>query len=490
MKKVLILTAMLTLVTVWSCKNEFLEFDPAPDQLTDVSYFQNAKDFNSFTIGAYTELLIISNWMQQVGYISDDIRGGDTRRQELTGLMVPTNNFFREYWQSMYTIASRANILLEKLKGAPESISEADRAKIDAEAKFLRGFAYFNIARAWGNAPLLLETYTTAQDKIECTPEAQLWDQVILDLTAASQALPTRAQWGDANYGRATKGSALAFLANAYMYKENWAEAAKASEELIATNEHKLASTPRAAFTEALTPENMGESIFEVQFRDAAAVDWGNWPLNNGSLIGAVTAPGGAGADYAPQGGWGGMTLQQRVRNSMEPGDERRTLLVREGDTYKGERMPEPVILGTTFPITQPNVDFSTKFWLGDAGDITGSNIPLMRYAEFLLNYAEILFEQGKIPQAYAQLNAVRNRAKLPDLPESSDRETFMTALTNERLWELNMELNLYFHYTRTGKIRDLRAEQGLPYNPNYDKFPVPQSERDQNPNLCQNEGY
>jgi hypothetical protein len=174
----------------------------------------------------------------------------------------------------------------------------------------------------------------------------------------------------------------------------------------------------------------------------------------------------------------------------MDPLDERRKLIVREGETYKGERMTAPVTLGTTFPITQKNVDFSTKFWLGKSGDVVGSNVPLMRYAEFLLNYAEILFEQGKTTEAYAQLNAVRSRAKLPDLAVSGDREMFMTALMNERRWELNTEPNMWFYYTRTGRLKDLKDAQGQPYDPRYNKLPIPQSERDQNPNLCQNEGY
>ena len=488
MKKALVYTAILTLLTVWSCRDKFLEFNPPPNQFTDVTFFKTADQFNAFVIGTYTELLRFSDWSQMMGYISQEARPKSTIPMDLTAYMVPTQDRIKNYWQSMYMISSRSNTLLAKLKEAPETVSEADKARTEGESKFLRGFAYFHIARAFGNAPLLLEPYSISQTTAECTPEDQIWDQVIADLTAASQKLPTRAEWGDANYGRATKGAALAFLANAYMYKKNWAEAAKASEDLIAMNSNKLAVTPRAAFSEALTPENTGESIFEVQYRDGG-FEWSN-QIQTGSLIGAFTAPDGISGNYAPFGGWGEMVLGQDLRNSMAPLDERRTLIVREGETYKGERMAEPVILGTTFKLTQKNVDFSTKFWLGKSGDVDGSNISLMRYAEFLLNYAEILFEQGKTTEAYAQLNAVRNRAKLPGLAVSGDRETFMRALMNERRWELNTEPNMWFHYTRTGRLKDLKDAQGQPYDPKYNKLPIPQSERDQNPKICQNNGY
>jgi hypothetical protein len=488
MKKALVYTAILALLTVWSCKDKFLEFNPPPNQFTDVTFFKTPEQFNSFVIGTYTELLRYTDWAQMMGYISQEARPKSTIPMDLPGYMVATQDRIKNYWQSMYVISSRTNILLAKLKEAPATVSAADRVKVEGEAQFLRGFAYFNIARSFGDAPLLLETYSISQTTVQCTPEDKIWDQVIVDLTAASQNLPTREQWGNTNYGRATKGAALAFLANAHMYKKNWAEAAKASEDLIAMNNYKLATTSRAAFTEALTPENIGESIFEVQYRDGG-FEWSN-QVQTGSLIGAFTAPDGISGNYAPFGGWGEMVLGQDIRNSMDPLDDRRSLIVREGETYKGERMSEPVILGTTFPITQKNVDFSTKYWLGKSGDVVGSNVPLMRYAEFLLNYAEILFEQGKFPQAYAQLNAVRTRAKLPDLAVSGDREMFMMALMNERRWELNTEPNLWFHYTRTGRLKDLKDAQGQPYDPTYNKFPIPQSERDQNPNLCQNKGY
>ena len=114
-----------------------------------------------------------------------------------------------------------------------------------------------------------------------------------------------------------------------------------------------------------------------------------------------------------------------------------------------------------------------------------------MRYAEFLLNYSEILFEQGDPTQAYAKLNLVRSRATLPNKITSTDRETFMKDLMNERRWELNNEPNLWFHYTRTGRAAGfLQSEYGVTYNAAWDKFPVPQGDRDQNPKLCQNTGY
>jgi hypothetical protein len=491
MKKVILLTAVLTLVSVWSCKDKFLEFSPPPNQFTDAVYFKTADHFNSFIIGAYTELLGALDFLEGAGYASQDVWDGGTQAPKvLNGWLLPTTGKYDEYWQRLFKIVSRANIILDKLEQAPATLSAADRTRIEGEAKFLRGFAYFHITRAWGDVPLLLSSYSPEQTNVKCTPEDQIWDQVILDLTAASEKLPRRAEWGDANYGRATKGSALGFLANAYMYKKDWAKAAKASEDLIALGDYKLAKDVRSVFTDELTAENTGEALFEVQFIERPGIDWSIWGYNYGSLVGAATAPAGVGNEYAPAGGWGGLVLDQDIKNSMDPLDDRRQLITREGEIIQLPKMTKPATVGTTFKVTQKNVDWSTKYWLGPSGELTGVNFPLLRYAEFLLNYAEILYEQGRTTEAYDQLNAVRNRAKLPDLPVSADKETFMTALMKERRWELNMEPNLWFHYTRTGRVAALRQEQGQPYDPKFNKFPIPQQPRDQNPNMCQNAGY
>lgn len=497
-KAIIIIVSGLTLITGWSCKDKFLDFDPPANQQTDAVMFKTTAQFDSFIIGAYAEMLSIADWIQTAGFVSQDIMDVGGNPKVLSAYMVPTEGAFRGYWTTMYVINNRANILLEKIKVAPPEVTAADRIRIEGEAKFLRGFANFHIARAYGNAPLLLETYATSQTVVACTPEDKIWDQVILDLKEASEKMPKRADWGNANLGRATKGSALAFLANAYMYKKDWANAAKASQDLDAMGDYNLLDNVRKVFM--ISQENTRESIFEVQFREGN-FEWSN-NKQTGSLIGALTAPRNIGGDYAAFGAWGEMVLDKAVRSSMEPGDDRKNELIKtKGDTYKGELMPEPIVIGDTakrpngnkqglIPSTQSNVDWSTKYWLGKSQDVTGSNIPVMRYAEFLLNYAEILFEQGKTSEAYAELNKVRTRAKLTDKPVSADKEVFMTDLMNERRWELNMEPNLWFHYTRTGRAAAFITAKGTTFNPKWNKFPIPQTERDQNPNICQNPGY
>lgn len=488
MKKIFITFAtVITLFAVWSCKESFLTVIPQNGSITDVSFFKTTEDFDAFIFGAYAELQGVADMISIPSSLMQDVIAENSVAILPVYMSADNDVFYNKFWQPMYNISNRANTILEKVPAAPA----ADQARIEGEARFFRGFAYFNLARAFGTVPLILESYKFEQDKTGCTGEDQVWDQVVVDLKAASELMPTRAEWGDANLGRATKGTALAFLANAYMYKKDWANAAIASEGLIALGEYDLMPNVRDPFSRKT--ENSKEAIFEIQFRDDNNFNWGG-NYNKGSLLPKLTAPASADKNYAPGGGWGSFAFSRKYADSFEPGDERRKELVKiAGETYLGEDMAAPFLMPGN-PAEAKNA-FSTKYWrgvqVGPSDLLNPQNTPFFRYAEFLLNYAEILFEQGKVTEAYAQLNKVRNRAKLPSREVSADRETFMRALMDERRWELGMEPNIWFHYTRTGRAPEfLDREYNVAFNPNWFKFPIPQKDRNVNPNLCQNDGY
>ena len=143
--------------------------------------------------------------------------------------------------------------------------------------------------------------------------------------------------------------------------------------------------------------------------------------------------------------------------------------------------------------IPQQNSAFSSKYWIGpDFSPTDGSqrwfgaqNNPMFRYAEFLLNYAEILFELGDFNGAYTQLNLVRARAGVPGRIAQANRDVFFADLMLERRFELNFEPQLVFHFMRTGYLKThLEKEYGLTFDPKWLKFPIPQADRDLNSNL------
>lgn len=115
-------------------------------------------------------------------------------------------------WDILYREIGRTNTAIERA----EDITYVDPAKKAArvgEAKFLRALSYFYLVQTWGDVPMPL-TETMAPDKaVVRIPSAQIYTQILKDLTEAEAVLPVAAT----DYGRATKGAAQFLLAKVYL---------------------------------------------------------------------------------------------------------------------------------------------------------------------------------------------------------------------------------------------------------------------------------
>jgi hypothetical protein len=505
MKKIILplLLASFTMVLVWSCKKSFFEASAIDGSITDASAFQTKGDFDRALIGAYASLVGGNTggdlWVSVPGWISQDWVDNTLMPKPFLNYMSPGNGPFLDYWTNLYKIVANANLVLDKTATAGAILTDAEKASLSAQAKYLRGWAYFMLARAYGDIPMPMGYYKPDQNSLSCTLKADVFKQVVKDLSEAAAALPEAEDWPAADRGRATKGAALAYLANAQMYLKDWASAAKATADLMALNKPKyeLAADVQTPFSivKKNAPEYRKENIFEVQYREKAGDNfhWGDVP-NGGHLLAGLTSPRDVGNKWASWGGWGEYMINKKLVDAYNPADERRTKMIKmRGESYKGELMTEtmgPNDWGTN-AAAQKDVGYSTKYWLGnDGGILAPQNLPMMRYSEVLLNYAEILFMQGKQNEAYSALNEVRARAKVPALPTSADPATFMSQLMQERRFELIFEPNLWFHYTRTGTAASfLQTVHGISWQEKWQHFPIPDRERSVNPKLCSN-GY
>lgn len=116
------------------------------------------------------------------------------------------------FWDICYREIGRTNTAVER----SESIVYIDPAKKAArvgEAKFLRALSYFFLVQTWGDIPMPLTETKTADKAVVRVPSAQIYAQIIKDLTEAEAALPATAT----DYGRATKGAAQFLLAKVYL---------------------------------------------------------------------------------------------------------------------------------------------------------------------------------------------------------------------------------------------------------------------------------
>lgn len=119
---------------------------------------------------------------------------------------------FQSFWDILYQQVGRTNTAVERAN----DIEYADPARKDvrvAEAKFLRALAYFYLVQTWGDVPMpLIETKTPDKNIVKATA-AEVYSQILKDLTEAEVVLPATAT----DYGRVTKGAAQFLLARVYL---------------------------------------------------------------------------------------------------------------------------------------------------------------------------------------------------------------------------------------------------------------------------------
>jgi len=488
-------------LSIGSCKKSFFDATTNDGTINDATAYNSKADFDAGVAGAYVNLQsAFETTIRLPGFISNDVSNGEGNAVSFDRLFDNTYFLSDENWRELYKIVNNANIVIGKLEGVePGILTDVEKNRDMGQVKFLRGFAFLHLTQGFGDIPMPLQGYTTTQNSMSCTPQADVLKQVIADLTDAADKLPEVQEWAGADLGRVGKGSALGYLALANMYSQDWPTAGAASERLLSLTKPKyeLKADVRDEFS--AKNRNLTSSVFEVQFSPKSAdkwVGWGGQAPHNGHTMPTQTAPPGIGDAWVNFGGWGNYIISPAALSSYEPGDDRRKkLIIKYPEAYKGELMTDSFKAkdwpkDVDFLAKRTEFGYSTKYWYGVSRLPAGENIIMMRFAEVLLNYAEIQFNRGQQADAYAQLNKIRIRAKLAPKAVSSDKEVFMTDLMNERRHELMLEPGFWYHLTRTGRAaKFLKDNYNITMLPKWEHLPIPSRERDVNPNLCTN-GY
>lgn len=381
-------------------------------------------------------------------------------------------------WSRFYQTITRANIVIDrtpKISGTQER-----KNAILGEAKFLRAFSYFYLVRLWGGVPLVLTEADALKMDMPRAPVEEVYAQIVADAQEAANSLPAR--WDGANAGRATRGAALALLSKVYLTRQEWQKAADAAKEVIDSNVYSLHSNFLQNFVPA--GNNGVESVFALQVSSEPGLP--------GSRFVDMYFPREVGAGRG--GGWAWVVPNLWLVNSFMPGDYRREV------TYETRFFNQRTNQWQT--VNKPHVyKFRPSVVLNtNAGDV---NIPIFRYAEVLLIYAEALNELGRPQEAVQSLNLLRARARNANgtaratpanysgpVTQAAVRE----AIFQERLWELAHEAKRWFDLVRRGQeywASQLRAhDPQAQVEPHKMLLPIPQEEISQNKALEQNPGY
>jgi hypothetical protein len=380
-------------------------------------------------------------------------------------------------------------------------MDDAQKNRILGEARFLRAWAYFYLVRLYGDVPLIRKPVDASSEDLypERKPVAQVYDSILLDLTAAEAAgLPPTS-----TTGRASLGAVKSLLAEVYLTMagfplnkgaSHYTLAATKANEVITSGSYSL--FPNYNDLHTVSQENRGEHIFQIQYLIGVAEN----PMQ------AILLPNFKGVSaYGTE--VGSTVPTNSFYNSFEPGDRRK--IDREGFFYTSYyNEGNGALKALSAPYIYKHFDVLAHGTLGVAGAAqSGLNWNQIRYAQVLLTYAEAQNETsaaGPNTAAYNALKAIRDRAGLTTPAQATfTQATFREAVWRERWHELCYEGITWFDMIRTKKayneatngfnnfVGHKFADNGATLAEKHLLFPLPTAEMRNNPKLTpQNAGY
>jgi hypothetical protein len=305
-----------------------------------------------------------------------------------------------------------------------------------------------------------------------------VYNQIAQDLQSADSAL-LAASGGNPNNGRATQGAAEALLAKVYAQQAKYDSCLIYCNKVLANSYYSL--LPNYADLFDGNHKNTVESLFEIQHSTVSGTtNYGPELLLPFSLTGDTYAK------------------FNEVTNDLI------AAYTSEGDTVRMDAsvyfsLPSDTIaIPPPYTIKSATVPYAYK-WKQPGGFNSPDNEILIRLADIILLKAEALNQTGQPTQAIPLINQIRARVGLKPTTAVSQTDV-AAAILKERRLELALEGHRWLDLLRAGaqytitlmnsQVDPYGNSLGYALTQNKLIFPVPQSERDLDKNLSQNDGY
>ena len=465
---------------------KFLTVDPPYTQDVE-NFFETKEDYERALTGAYDLLQgsFMSFWIGEIA--SDNSIAGGESVNDSQGLHQiddmthgGVNNELRNVLRWNYAGITRANYLLEN----KDKIDFQGKEHIIAEARFLRGYYYFELVKFFGDIPLLVDKRIGIDEAMQLprTPKAEVYAQIEADFAYAASILnPVASQ-----KGRATKGAALAFLGKAYLYQNKFAQAASTFDEVIAMGMYSLIPDYNLLF--AANNENNSETVFDVQYSGLEGGSYGCYIcLEGNAAVGFQGIRQYNGPVYGDGNSYNLPT--QALYDAFSSLDIRRGATILDIDAFIATQ-PNPSSISYAIGAGGHTGYYNNKYIKrqGEIGlpdnDLTSPvNYRVIRYADVLLMAAEAHYQSGNTATAQSLVTQIRQRVGIQPIPVNS-----IDVIYRERRYELSGEGHRFFDLVRTGKAADFIP--GFVVG-KHELFPIPQVEIDLvGGNWSQNNGY
>ena len=564
MKKLL---SILSLVILCAGCN-FLDFDETNGDYTREDMYKTFSNVKAMMTNIYgympdKDIMAVSSALRECG--SDDAEYADPDAS--------VQRFGNGNWSAVSTVDTKwdlynavraANEFLESIKTVDLSIYQYDSKYEDQmyqmsfypyQARVLKAFYLFELARRYGDIPVPDHMLTIEEaNSIGKQPFDKVIEFIVSECDECAQALPTTYMVNelDKDFGRITKGIALALKSRALLYAasplhnpnndpEKWRAAAKAALELMDLSAEKnlysldpdflsdIVGSPEVIMCIMRDLDNSYEKVnfppyFTFGRRTSMA---GTYPTQN--LVDAFQTLGGYDITLTAN-GWKTDDPDFDITRPYEGRDPRfaKTILA-NGMTFQKTNTIETFVGGRDYSATRAGLCTVTGYYLNkfinrntsfvreDEHEYKHQRV-VFRYAEILLNYAEaaneVLGPDGTdadlTRSAREVLNMIRTNATMPDITVAG-QEAFRDAVRRERRVELAFEDHRFWDVrrwkigqatqTQINGVTIVKNGNNLEYSLKSVEtrtwaekmylYPIPQSELFCNPNLNpQNTGW
>ena len=422
-----VIIMLLSMAVITSCKKNLLETVPTT-RISEVNAFSTPEKILAQVNNLYSKIQTASFYGGRL-ILFNEQRGEEFSQNDgnaAVGALIwqqnplSTSDLVSGLWNAAYTAINATNIFITQV-GNTEIINASLRDQYIGEAKFIRALSYLSLVQTFAKpyladngasagVPLRLKAETSeGNNDLARSSVGQVYTQIISDLNDAVNSLPAAYTTAALNASRAYKSTAIALLTRAYLIKGDYENVVKEASKIVPPAvpfqytstgvTHKLEANVATVFGGSYTGS---EAIFFLPFNaaDAPGIQSSLAASYYGSIVVSLNASG---------------IVSNAALSSATSTDARKNFVV----TKNGQK-----VLAKFLKIVTPYTDY----------------IPVIRYAEVLLNYAEAAARTNNTALASALLKAIRQRSD-PNFSFPASDMASQSSLVNSILTERRIEL-------------------------------------------------
>ena len=477
-----------------------------PNQLTEDTFFLNETQMREAAFATYDQLQSLNVYGQDLHIIFSALSDEGTNEQPFEFnefarfIFSDTDAIGNPFWVANYAVIGRAYQVLDRE-------AEFDLPGLYGEMRFMVALGYFNLVGYFGENIALVEGIQGGLDRPQTAEDGEIYALMEDLLLLAIPDLPFASEYASEDYGRVTKGAAQTLLAKIYLQQQRFQDAEPLLSAVINSGEYGLLPNFEDIFTDLCLVNQ--EAVFVVNFLEDGNA--GNTDVHRRHQIFAIAEEAGAFGDIQAT------NLMLNAFNAEEAASGSKDSRMDHTIIHPDSDLTYYELSGETWASFAPNQELVTGFMKYSEQDAVGNNVDpvsgnatnfavledggtdyiVLRYADVLLLYAEVLNELGRTGEAGQFVDQVRTRAGRPGFFDTypaaaGGGQAFVDQIMTERILELAGENWRFFDLKRRGmynSANQVNDANFATFTDGQDEVaPIPQTQLDINENLRPNQ--